>query len=102
MLNVTGTGYSKKVMSGYEDGNWFIGFFIKDESGEEFLCKSCLIQHKNLQSGSYVGIFEGVLRKFRKEGIDPAVYVDITKMQKIEDDFYNAQKQAIERAHKLK
>ena len=101
MLNVTGKGYAKKVKTGYSDGNWYLGFFIEVEDGSLYLCKTFLIQYKDLVSGSCIAILEGVMRTFKKESVSYD-YIEVTDMEIVQDKFYQAQKQAIARAHKLK
>ena len=100
MLNVTGKGYAKKVKTGYSDGDWYLGFFIEVEDGSLYLCKTFLIQYKELVSGSYIAILSGIMRTLKKENVSYD-YIEVTDMEICKDKFYQAQKAAIERASKI-
>ena len=102
MLNSTGQGYMTSVEQGItEDGNWYLRFFLVDESGREWLCKTLNEDEhkdKDFKAGNHVSILAGTWRKWEDTNIS---YLEVTEMNKSEGKDYQRQKTALDVANKV-
>jgi len=99
MLNSTGEGYVKKINVGFTDsGDWYMRFFLVDETGAKWLCKTLNKErHEQLKAGNYVSILGGTWRVW-KNGVP---YLEVDKMNKSETKNYQRQKIALDIANKI-
>jgi len=101
MLNTHGKGYIKNVKFGLtEKGNWYMRFYLVDESGEEWLCKTLNREYEDLQAGCFVAILDGTWRKWK---VDDKVYsyLEVSDMSEIKGKDFNRQKKALELANEI-
>jgi len=102
MLNSTGQGYMASVEQGItKDGNWYLRFFLVDESGREWLCKTLNEdEHKGFKAGNHVSILAGTWRKWEANG-KTYPYLEVMEMNRSEGKDYQRQKTALDIVNKV-
>jgi len=83
-----------------EDGNWYLRFYLVDETGAEWLCKTLNEEHKDFKAGNHVSIIAGTWRKWEANGKIYS-YLEVEKMNKSEGKDYQRQKTALDVANKV-